>query len=47
MLTIQMEAYDEGVTAGRNESVAELEELQEQMDDLLVCLGQESNKVER
>lgn len=40
-------AYAEGVEAGKALVGDELAELQENMDDLLVCLGQENNKVQR
>jgi chromosome segregation ATPase len=37
---------DAGAIAAGNESLAELLEVRQEMDDLLVCLGQEEQKVE-
>jgi hypothetical protein len=39
--------WQEGFEAGRGEAEGEIKELEESMNDLLVCLGQEDSKVRR
>mmetsp|Transcript_33062 Transcript_33062/g.55347 ORF Transcript_33062/g.55347 Transcript_33062/m.55347 type:complete len:579 (+) Transcript_33062:245-1981(+) len=39
--------WQEGFEAGRGEAEGEIKELEESMNDLLVCLGQEDSKVQR